>query len=88
MPNSRQVFTDSSITTRTEAKAPIIADEPWALMANDMLVLADYRLFRLFPDNELANLIKGAKRNKAKALVEAAQALDFTFAQSAIVAQV
>lgn len=87
LPNSSQVFTDSSISTLSAAEAPILADEPWALMANDILLLAHHSLFRLFSESELANLIEGARGNKAKALVEAAQALKFTFAQSAIVAQ-
>jgi hypothetical protein len=88
LPNSSRVYTDSSITTSSEAEAPIISDEPWSLMASDMLVLADHRLFSLFSENELVSLIEGTRSNKAKALVEAAQALNFTFAQSAIVAQV
>jgi hypothetical protein len=87
IPNSNLIVTINSISTDSEKNVSVAADDPWSLTLKDTLLLADHRLFSLFSENDLANLIEGTSSNKAKALVEAAQALDFSFAQSAIVAQ-
>jgi hypothetical protein len=87
-PHSNLIVTNTLMTTRLETQPPVAADEPWSLVVKDLLLLADHRLFTLFSEDNLVNVIEGARGNKAKALVEAAQALKFTFAQSAIVAQV
>lgn len=88
IPSSNQIFTESSISTNSDMESNVVDGEPWPLMIDDMVVLADCRLFALFSRSELANLVGGTKGNKAKALVEAAQTLKYAFAQSAIVAQV
>jgi hypothetical protein len=86
--NTDFIVTDNSMASRREEDASVADDEPWALATGDILLLADHRLFALFSENELANLIEGAGRNKAKVLVDAAQNIEFDFARSAILARV
>jgi hypothetical protein len=88
VPGLDMIVTDSVINTWSEEAAPIVVDKPWELMRNDILVLANHRLFSLFSDTELAHLIEAKRSNVSRALVNAAQELKFHFAQSAIVAQV
>jgi hypothetical protein len=88
VPNSQIIVTDCSMNTYAQAVAFAAADGPWSLVEKDMLLLADHRSFALFSENDLANVIEGSRSNRAKAFVEAAQSLNYTFARSAIVAHV
>lgn len=87
IPTSNLIVTNNSMTTSPDSCASVATDEPWPLVSGDVLVLADHRLFAQFSERDLAGVIRRARGNKAKALVDAAQSLAFTFAQSAIVAR-
>jgi hypothetical protein len=88
MPNSKFIVTNKTMTASSDSYDSVVAGHTWSLVTKDVLILADHRLFVLFSDRDLASIIERESGNKAKALVESAQALDFQFAQSAIVAQV
>jgi hypothetical protein len=61
---------------------------PWKLQEGDFLVLADYRVFSLIPDDRIAELLVQEKVRPAKVLVEQSQGIRYQVSQSALTARV
>jgi hypothetical protein len=57
---------------------------PWDLEKDDILVIADFALFRVISDVHIAEIVDG-ERHCARRLVELAQQLEERFAQTAMV---
>jgi hypothetical protein len=75
-------------TAAGEVGGPPQIEGPWSLASGDVLVIADYRLFHLLPDDEIAAIIATAPASAAQALVEEAQRRQRHFMRSALVARV
>ncbi len=83
------VVTTKMITTIPNAEQyHAEAQEPWQLEPGDILVIADSRLFLLDNSDEILRIVSPSQPHPAKRLVEWAQSVRFTFAQSALVAKI
>ena len=73
----------STVPGQDRAQADV--EGPWGLQTEDVLVIADYRLFASGSDDEIGNIVANELTSPAKALVEWAQRLQHSFAQSSLV---
>jgi hypothetical protein len=76
----------STIPGQERSQADI--EGPWTLQPGDVVVIADYRLFRLVSDDVVASIIATSHTSPARVLVERAESLEHSFAQSALVVRV
>jgi hypothetical protein len=74
-------------TVPNHADSHVEVGEPWRLAQDDVLVLADHRLFALSPDSEMVDIISNPV-TPAKNLVEWAQRFRYRFAEAALVLRV
>jgi hypothetical protein len=80
-----------AVTNKTLSTAPDQVGEhvdyagPWSLVAGDVIVMADSRLFALGTDDEVATIVSTAPESAAKYLVDWAEERQHQFAQSSVV---
>ncbi len=60
---------------------------PWRFMPGDVLVVADYRLFSLFSDDELIAILANEPTSAARSLAEEAQRKKPDFMRSSLIAR-
>lgn len=85
------IVTDKVLSTSPgQVVEPPDIEGPWSLASEDVLVIADHRLFASIPDDEIATVLSkthaGGDTSAARSLVEAAQAKHRHFASTALIA--
>ncbi len=75
-------------TFRSPPGGEVEIEGPWMLCPGDVVVIADYRLFALGTDDQIAEIVSDAPTSAAKSLVEWAEGIQHQFARAAIIIRI